>query len=198
MVQPTPPMAAPPATTSSGVPDYVLYFKSGCVTCDRLLQKIDRFGPLPNVYLQNILMLTQRPPWLDGVPILADTHLGMIYRGSDALIFLDKLIDVEGDPEKKKKKKTTNNNKNRNMKRPGEEPSPEPLFQPSTQPPTQPKSKPKPKPQGLDALFALDEGVADEEPGADLRQAKLDENLLTDLIAKRASQIPTSDARQLQ
>ena len=72
-------------------PDFVLYFHPKCPTCGLILAKM-RTISLRNIYLQNVIMLQDRPPWLDGVPILADTHLGMIYRGTDAMIFLDSLI----------------------------------------------------------------------------------------------------------
>ena len=80
---------SPPVTPSRT--DFVLYFHPKCPICTKLLGKLDS-TPLDNVFLQNVMMLTDPPQWINGVPLLADTRLGLVYRGTDCMVFLDKMM----------------------------------------------------------------------------------------------------------
>lgn len=69
---------------------FILYIHPHCPT-SRGLSTALRKQPRPDVYVQNVQLLEEKPEWLDGVPIVADTAMGLIYRGTDAVMFMDKL-----------------------------------------------------------------------------------------------------------
>ena len=71
-------------------PAFVLYVHNKCTTSQSLLAQLEK-TPIPNIFIQNIALLQDRPRWLDGVPVLADTKLGVVYKGTDCIVFLDKL-----------------------------------------------------------------------------------------------------------
>lgn len=71
-------------------PAYVLYIEPGKEPSDRLTTGVQNSG-LTQIYIQDVRLLPQRPSWLNGTPILADTKMGLIYRGTDAFVFAQKL-----------------------------------------------------------------------------------------------------------
>jgi hypothetical protein len=46
-----------------------------------------------------VTQLRDRPKWIDGVPILVDTRLGVAYKGTDCLVFLEKLATIQPAPQ---------------------------------------------------------------------------------------------------
>lgn len=172
---PAPTTGGPDAPTK---PDFVLYFHPNCPTCRLLLPKLQGQA-VPNVYVQNVLLLQNRPPWLNGVPILADTHLGMIYRGTDAMIFLESLAKSK---EEEKKKKLLRDSKQK-----------KPPLSPTTPPtPTHPPSAPQTAKSGMDSLFQMDEEPEIPAQNHVGKQQKLSEDKISELIKRREQQMPKS------
>lgn len=76
-------------------PEYVLYYLPNCQVYASLRQKLE-FHPLKTVLQVNLLSLGgQRPPTLNGSPIIVETKLGTLYRGTDAIILLNKLLQLD-------------------------------------------------------------------------------------------------------
>lgn len=72
-------------------PDFIAYIKPTCTPSRKIRDNLNEH-PLPNVFLQNVLLLESMPAWMNGTPIVADTKLGLIYKGTDAQVFISKLI----------------------------------------------------------------------------------------------------------
>ena len=77
--------------TRSALTDFVLYVHNSCQRSRELLDLL-KYHPMPSVFVQNVADLRTRPQWLDGVPILADAKIGLIYKGSDAIAFVTNLV----------------------------------------------------------------------------------------------------------
>lgn len=75
-------------------PDFVLYFRRSCRNSLQLLNLLDQ-RPLTQVYQQDIDFLTSLPSWLTGTPALVDTKLGLVYKGTDAKVFIEKLCRLK-------------------------------------------------------------------------------------------------------
>lgn len=71
--------------------DFVLYVHNSCPRSNDLIEVL-KHHQVPSVLIQNVADLRTRPQWLDGVPILADAKIGLIYKGSDAIAFVTNLI----------------------------------------------------------------------------------------------------------
>ena len=81
------------SASSSKQPKYVLYVHPKCPTSEKLKLHIQQQPAAQHdLYIQNVLLLKKCPEWLNGVPILADTTVGVIYRGTDCLVYVDKLL----------------------------------------------------------------------------------------------------------
>ncbi len=64
---------------------HVLYISHDCKVCHAL-----RGRGIPNgVRAENVMDIIPRPAWLDGTPTLVDVSVGVLYKGSDALIVLE-------------------------------------------------------------------------------------------------------------
>ena len=165
------------------VPDYVLYVHPKCPTCRSIKE---RLGPhqLPKVYMQNVLLLQDRPPWMDGVPSIADTHLGMIYRGTDALVFLESLIKVYQNEQQKA---------NRALSRVlAAQPAPSPgpaVINASIESPKDTVSK-------MDSLFEMaeddDESVETDPRIREHGEKKLSDDRINEMMRMREKQHPSS------
>jgi hypothetical protein len=81
-------VAPPPA-----VPEFVLYVHPNSPQSMQLYQYLQKYQ-LPQVFVQDVTTLQNKPSWLDGVPILADTKIGLLYRGSDAITFVNNLVGL--------------------------------------------------------------------------------------------------------
>jgi hypothetical protein len=84
-------------------PEFVLYVHAQCASSDRLLS-ILKSTPMPNILLQNVHLLTECPVWLCGTPMLVDTKLGLLYKGSDVFMLVNHMTNAsprESVPEKK-------------------------------------------------------------------------------------------------
>ena len=78
-------------------PDYVLYYLPKCKAAAELLYKFSKV-PLTNVHLQNILLLgASKPQAINGSPIVVETKMGTLYRGTDAIILMNKLFKLYSD-----------------------------------------------------------------------------------------------------
>jgi hypothetical protein len=80
------PTSPPPKT-----PSFVLYVRPSCSPSTELLRKIHQ-NPLPEIFIQNINHMQDRPQWLVGSPTLVDTKVGLIYKGTDAVLYIDRLL----------------------------------------------------------------------------------------------------------
>jgi hypothetical protein len=80
---------APPAK----VPEFVLYVHPDCPKSIELVQLLNKC-PLSQLLIQNVCNIDPRPAWLNGVPMLANTKVGLVYKGSDAIIVVNRLIDL--------------------------------------------------------------------------------------------------------
>lgn len=76
------------------VPDFVLYVHPQCPRSGELLELLYEH-PLSQILTQNVEDIPNKPPWLDGVPTLADTKIGLVYKGSDAMTFVKNLIGLQ-------------------------------------------------------------------------------------------------------
>lgn len=64
---------------------HVLYISTTCNVCRGLRAKGIPYG----VRVENVVDIIPLPAWLDGTPILVDVGVGVLYKGSDALLVLD-------------------------------------------------------------------------------------------------------------
>jgi len=80
-------------TTPTPTPSFVIYFHPRCKTSQEILGMFQR-SPSNLVYLQNVVLLQQIPQWLNGTPILVDTNLGLLYKGSDAKQFVHNMCQL--------------------------------------------------------------------------------------------------------
>jgi hypothetical protein len=163
--------------------------------------------PLHQVFQQNVVLLQDRPPWLDGVPMLADTNLGMVYRGTDCMIFVEKLMELE---RSKKSKKPVMDLVVDHVVDSVVNPVVDRGVDAVSDSKSDVKANVKPA-SGMDKLFTMDEhnedgkaqkkedssnkamplGVSDKKP------SRFSEVNVTDLMAARAAQIPGSANLQL-
>jgi hypothetical protein len=74
-------------------PSYIVYVSMKCPVSAQLLTKLNK-KPVPNTLVQDVHKLKEYPTWLNGTPIVADTGLGLIYKGTDALVLLEKLSNI--------------------------------------------------------------------------------------------------------
>lgn len=73
-------------------PAYVLYLEPTLNLLNQTLLKSIQPHHKDVFKLQIVTKMKERPPWLNGVPILADTKLGLIYRGTDCVTMTKKLL----------------------------------------------------------------------------------------------------------
>ena len=88
---PAPAIATQPTITA---PPFVLYFHPQCTNSISLLRQFQQ-TPISSVFLQDVRLLQQRPEWLNGTPMLVDTKMGLMYRGTDAIQFVTTLARLE-------------------------------------------------------------------------------------------------------
>jgi hypothetical protein len=55
-------------------------------------------SPLPNILQQDVQLLTEHPVWLCGTPMLADTKLGLLYKGSDVIMIINHMTRALSSP----------------------------------------------------------------------------------------------------
>ncbi len=84
--------ARPPATQSNAQPLYVLYIRQGCPRSQALTEALSR-DPIPGLLIQDVNKIDPIPGWLDGTPTFADVATGNIYKGSDAMLCVQRLIE---------------------------------------------------------------------------------------------------------
>jgi hypothetical protein len=70
---------------------HVLYTSDECKTCHALRGR----GVPSGVRVENVFDITPRPAWLDGTPTLVDVSVGVLYKGSDALIVLEHMRQTQ-------------------------------------------------------------------------------------------------------
>uniref|UniRef100_A0A6C0BNE9 Uncharacterized protein n=1 Tax=viral metagenome TaxID=1070528 RepID=A0A6C0BNE9_9ZZZZ len=70
--------------------DFVLYVRPDrCKGTNIIIQLLHSFPvSTDNIWVQDVTLLRKKPMWLNGTPILADKNLKIIYRGNDAIVFL--------------------------------------------------------------------------------------------------------------
>ena len=88
---PTPPISTPP---TSAPPKFVVYFHPRC-KCSQDILEMFKQAPSNQVYLQNVVLIQHRPEWLNGTPILVDTNLGLLYRGTDAKHLVRNMCELQ-------------------------------------------------------------------------------------------------------
>lgn len=64
---------------------HVLYISTVCKVC----RGVRAQGVPHGVRVENVVDISPLPAWLDGTPTLVDVSVGVLYKGSDALIVLD-------------------------------------------------------------------------------------------------------------
>lgn len=64
---------------------HVLYISHECKVCHALRGR----GIPTGVRIENVMDIIPRPAWLDGTPTLVDVSVGVLYKGSDALIVME-------------------------------------------------------------------------------------------------------------
>lgn len=79
---------------SQRVPDFILYVHSRCSQSNGLVNLLIQ-RPLSQILVQDVSAIAQKPPWLNGVPTLVDTKIGLVYKGSDAITFVRNLIELQ-------------------------------------------------------------------------------------------------------
>ena len=70
---------------------HVLYFSMDCKVCHALRGMGIPYG----VRLENVHDISPRPAWLDGTPTLVDVSVGVLYKGTDALIVLENMRQTQ-------------------------------------------------------------------------------------------------------
>lgn len=94
---------------SDNIPRYILYTRISCFTSTNLLQRIANSKGGHIIHIQDADAITHRPKWLDGTPILADTELGIVYKGTNAKTVLERILSRE------KKMNTKNTHEHRKL-----------------------------------------------------------------------------------
>lgn len=87
----TPPISTP---ITPAPPKFVVYFHPRC-KCSQDILEMFKQAPSNQVYLQNVVLLQHRPEWLNGTPILVDTNLGLLYRGTDAKHLVRNMCELQ-------------------------------------------------------------------------------------------------------
>ena len=92
----TVPKSTVPKSTvpKSTPPKFVVYFHPRCLSSQDILEMFKQ-APSNQVYLQNVVLLQQRPEWLNGTPIVVDTNLGLLYRGTDAKHLVRNMCELQ-------------------------------------------------------------------------------------------------------
>ena len=67
---------------------HVLYVLAGDANCGKLLTHLETHGLNDEVYVQDAGELKQRPPWLDGVPILINKSTNQAHKGRNIYKYL--------------------------------------------------------------------------------------------------------------
>ncbi len=88
------PQPPQPPTSTSSPPKFVVYFHPRC-KCSLDILEMFKQAPSNQVYLQNVVLLQHRPEWLNGTPILVDTNLGLLYRGTDAKHLVRNMCELQ-------------------------------------------------------------------------------------------------------
>lgn len=70
---------------------HVLYVSNECKTCHAIRGR----GVPSGVRVENVFDIRPHPAWLDGTPTLVDVSVGVLYKGSDALIVLDHMRETQ-------------------------------------------------------------------------------------------------------
>lgn len=69
----------------------MLYVQSKCFP-SRQLQELLQEYPTPTLVVQDAHQLHDKPDWLIGTPSIVDIKLGLLYKGSDAICLVQKLV----------------------------------------------------------------------------------------------------------
>jgi hypothetical protein len=68
-----------------------------------------------DILIQDVKDLEEVPSWLNGTPILADTNMGVIYRGKDAVVLTKKMCALQHVESMQTKEKIINQQTNRHL-----------------------------------------------------------------------------------
>lgn len=80
----------------SSFKNYVLYILNDNAGSDKLLNLVRaKPGLADKTWVQDVKLLRERPPWLNGVPIIVDKGDKKAYRGSSAFTFVQQFVDTE-------------------------------------------------------------------------------------------------------
>jgi hypothetical protein len=157
---------------------HVLYISTNCRVCHALRGK----GIPRSVRVENVIDIIPRPAWLDGTPTLVDVNVGVLYKGSDALIVLDHMRQSQ-------------------LARPPPQPvqqsQPPPQHQlPHQAPPLRPVQEEAPKPTNETAInwAALFKPPVDEPVEDTKRTSGLAPESIAEMISRRALQTPPPTA----
>ena len=78
----------------SAYKDFVLYMLHDNPGCDKLLNMVRaKPGLADNTWVQDVKLLTERPAWLNGVPIIVHKAEKKAYRGTSAFTFVAAHVD---------------------------------------------------------------------------------------------------------
>lgn len=155
--------------------EFIFYYLPKCPTCKGLLEKINENGLDNTLFIQNVLLLQELPPWLVGVPTMIQTTTGLMYKGTDCITLLNAIVqNIVTQKEVGAYMKATNQmtvKKEEEQKQEVEE---------------------KTKPKGMKALFESDDFPDDvTKPFNEKEEMKknnsITENMLADLMAKRGT-----------
>jgi len=69
--------------------EYILYCLNTCPTCKSLLEQISKNSLDAKIFIQNVLLIKKKQPWLVGVPTLIHTYTGLMYKGSDVITIVN-------------------------------------------------------------------------------------------------------------
>jgi len=70
---------------------HVLYISTDCKVCHALRAR----GIPSGVRVENVVDIIPRPAWLDGTPTMVDVSVGVLYKGSDALIVMEHMRQTQ-------------------------------------------------------------------------------------------------------
>lgn len=172
---------------------HVLYIATSCRVCHALRAK----GIPRSVRVENVIDIIPRPAWLDGTPTLVDVNVGVLYKGSDALIVLDHMRQSQAQQQQAQQQ----------VQQPAQPPPQRnalPQYQPRAPPPqpSQPQSQPQSQPKPLNEMRskpgsgskidwdALFKPPSEDQPTDDKPAGNVVQDSLADLISRRAMQTP--------
>jgi len=172
---------------------HVLYVSMDCKVCHALRGRGIPYG----VRLEDVMGISPRPAWLDGTPTLVDVSVGVLYKGSDALIVLEHMRQTqayqpEPPPSEPPSRPTPQGPSVPSRPSPQSFSRPAAPMQPPQAEPPQPQLRPANAPSNGSAVPWTSLFTEELPLAVDEKPSKITESSIADMMSRRAAQIPVN------